>query len=83
MSQINIELIKNCLLRGCPCDSADSGTKRWSLKPPPECYWKCPGEVSVTLDPGDIIVVNTNWWSHSTKVLGAAVSVTITNEYEM
>ena len=60
-----------------------SGTKRWSLKPPPECYWKCPGEVSVTLDPGDIIVVNTNWWSHSTKVLGAAVSVTITNEYEM
>ena len=60
------------------------GTKRWSLKPPPECYWECPaGEVSVTLDPGDIIVVNTNWWSHSTLVLGADISVTITNEYEV
>ena len=29
---------------------------------------------------GDIIVVNTNWWFHSTSVL-EDLSITITNEY--
>ena len=29
---------------------------------------------------GDIIVVNTNWWFHSTSVL-KDLSITITNEY--
>ena len=57
-----------------------SGFKSWTLKPPPECWWSCPGEVKTTVGPGDIIVVNTNWWYHSTNVL-KGTSVTITNEY--
>ena len=55
-----------------------------SLKPPPECWWECPSTseaMSATLYPGDIIVVNTNWWMHSTKVVGRELSVTVTNEY--
>jgi hypothetical protein len=38
-----------------------SGVKNWSLRPPPECWWSCPKEMNVTLYPGDVIVVNTNW----------------------
>ena len=53
------------------------------LKSPPECWWECTNkEMSATLEPGDIIVVNTNWWMHSTKVVGGrGLSVTITNQY--
>jgi hypothetical protein len=37
-------------------------------------------DLSVVLEPGDVIVVNTNWWMHSTSVV-QDLSVTITNEY--
>ena len=48
--------------------------------------WECPSKVmSATLEPGDIIVVNTNWWMHSTTVVGGngggGLSFTITKEY--
>lgn len=60
-----------------------AGVECRSLKSPPECWFECPSTVmSATLEPGDIIVVNTNWWMHSTKVIdGGGLSVTITNEY--
>eukprot|EP00095_Tigriopus_kingsejongensis_P004003 maker-scaffold1031_size68893-snap-gene-0.28 protein:Tk04003 transcript:maker-scaffold1031_size68893-snap-gene-0.28-mRNA-1 annotation:"hypothetical protein CAPTEDRAFT_142276" len=57
------------------------GRKLWQVRPPPECAWKCPSEtLEATLEPGDVIVVNTNWWYHSTSVLDG-LSITITNEY--
>jgi len=59
-----------------------AGTKTWYLRPPPECWWSCPGQIQITLYPGDIMVVNTNVWFHSTKVTGSELSVVITNEYD-
>ena len=26
----------------------------WTIQPPPECYYKCPGEFKVVVNPGDI-----------------------------
>ena len=51
------------------------------LKPPPECWWECNGGViSTTLKPGDIIVVKSNWWMHSTKINSEGeISVSINN----
>ena len=57
-----------------------SGSKTWYLRPPPECWWTCSGVVSTVLHPGDIIVVNTNVWFHSTKIEGPDLSLVITNE---
>ncbi len=36
--------------------------------------------MTVELNPGDIIVVNTNWWMHATNVT-EDLSITVTNEY--
>ena len=44
------------------------GVKTWRLRSPPECWMSCHGEIKTTLYPGDIIIVNTNIWFHSTKV---------------
>ena len=44
------------------------GVKTWKLRSPPECWMSCHGEIQTTLYPGDIIIVNTNIWFHSTKV---------------
>ena len=58
------------------------GTKTWSLRPPPECWWSCQGgEMDALMEPGDVIVVNTNWWFHSTSVEDGGLSITVTNEY--
>lgn len=60
-----------------------SGTKTWLLRPPPECWWQCHhGEMETTIHPGDIIVVNTNLWFHSTRIHGSDLSVVITNEFD-
>ena len=59
-----------------------SGTKSWLLRPPPECWWSCHGDMEVTINPGDIIVVNTNMWYHSTKIEGDQISLVITNEFD-
>jgi len=60
-----------------------SGIKKWVLKPPPECYWTCGSTpLQTVVYPGDIIVINTNFWFHSTQILGQDLSLVITNEYD-
>jgi len=58
------------------------GIKKWFLTPPPECWWTCGSTMEVTVYPGDIIVLNTNYWFHSTQIIGDKLSVVITNEYD-
>ena len=31
-----------------------TGTKKWTLEPPPECYYECHSSLEVVVDPGDI-----------------------------
>ena len=59
-----------------------AGSKTWYLRPPPECWWSCGRVISTTIHPGDIIVVNTNVWFHSTKVEGPGLNLCMTNEYD-
>ena len=63
-----------------------SGVKEWKLRAPPECRNSYLSNICITdelrvdLHPGDIIVVNTNWWEHATYVK-EGISITVTNEY--
>jgi len=60
-----------------------SGAKKWTLNPPPECYWTCGSKsLETVVYPGDIIVINTNYWFHATQILGHQLSLVITNEYD-
>eukprot|EP00794_Sanderia_malayensis_P018162 gene18162-19975_t len=59
-----------------------SGTKIWTIMPPPECYYKCPGMFKVTVNPGDIIVLDTNRWFHQTDIVGKNLSIVIGSEYD-
>jgi len=58
------------------------GTKVWTIQPPPECYYKCPGEFKVVVNPGDIIILDTNKWFHQTDIVGQNMSITIGSEYD-
>merc|ERR1711971_111302 len=58
------------------------GVKTWRLRSPPECWMSCHGEIKTTLYPGDIIIVNTNIWFHSTKVHGPELSISMVNEFD-
>lgn len=58
------------------------GVKTWKLRSPPECWMSCHGEIQTTLYPGDIIIVNTNIWFHSTKVHGPELSISMVNEFD-
>jgi len=58
------------------------GVKTWFLSVPPECSWACHPTMQTTIYPGDIIVLNTNFWFHSTQVLGEELSLVITNEFD-
>ncbi|XP_059164457.1 uncharacterized protein LOC131947298 [Physella acuta] len=59
-----------------------AGHKLWVLEPPVECYFTCTRQMSVTVHPGEIIVLDTNKWFHSTKVVGDDVSITIGAEFD-
>ncbi|XP_067651644.1 uncharacterized protein [Haliotis asinina] len=59
-----------------------TGTKKWTLEPPVECYLDCEGTMEVTVRPGDIIVLDTNKWYHSTLNVGNDISITIGSEYD-
>lgn len=58
------------------------GSKTWTLTPPPECESACVPSLKVTVRPGDIILVNTNHWYHSTLVEPGEMSITIGSEYD-
>lgn len=59
-----------------------TGHKRWSLMPPPECYFDCKQSLEVIVNPGEIIVLDTNIWFHSTRNVGDDLSITIGSEYD-
>lgn len=58
------------------------GTKQWTLEPPPECFFKCRHIHKITVEPGDIIVLDTNKWFHQTTIIGSEMSITIGSEYD-
>jgi len=59
-----------------------TGTKLWTLEPPAECYLVCPTILQVVVHPGEIIVLDTNRWFHSTQIIGSEMSITIGSEYD-
>ncbi|XP_025083903.1 uncharacterized protein LOC112557950 [Pomacea canaliculata] len=58
-----------------------SGRKSWRLLPSPECYHVC-SEMNVTVEKGDILVLDTNMWFHSTFVHPGEISIAIGAEYD-
>ncbi|XP_067671112.1 bifunctional arginine demethylase and lysyl-hydroxylase PSR-like [Haliotis asinina] len=58
-----------------------SGAKTWQLIPSPECESVC-HSMNVTVNKGDIIVVDTNEWYHSTFIHPGELSITIGSEYD-
>ena len=59
-----------------------SGSQTWYLKPPPECTGSCPSLIQTDLDPGDMIIFNTNFWTHSTKVLDNGISLVVSRQFD-
>ena len=57
-----------------------SGVKTWFLQPPPECGGRCKQELEADLHPGDMIIVNTNFWFHKTKVKDHGISLVVTQQ---
>lgn len=60
-----------------------NGIKKWKLSPPPECYWTCGSKTLETiLYPGDILVVKTSFWFHSTEILGNQLSLVVNSKFD-
>ncbi|XP_013405068.1 uncharacterized protein LOC106169944 [Lingula anatina] len=57
------------------------GEKTWYLLPPPECEDVC-NALEVTVKKGDIILLDTNQWYHSTYIHEGEMSITIGSEYD-
>ncbi|XP_066997152.2 uncharacterized protein [Anabrus simplex] len=57
------------------------GRKKWVLEPPPECYYQCE-RLQVTVNPGEIFVLDTNRWYHQTLIVSDQISITIGAEYD-
>ncbi|XP_065349796.1 uncharacterized protein LOC135945823 isoform X1 [Cloeon dipterum] len=57
------------------------GRKLWVLQPPPECLYRC-SIMQTTLEPGDIIVLDTDRWYHSTLIVSDDISITIGAEFD-
>ncbi|EZA62728.1 hypothetical protein DMN91_006754 [Ooceraea biroi] len=57
------------------------GEKLWILEPPRECHYVCK-QLTVTVHPGEIIVLDTNRWYHQTKIVSEDISITIGAEYD-
>ncbi|CAN8007367.1 unnamed protein product [Ixodes pacificus] len=58
------------------------GSKTWTLVPPPECEEVCVRSLTVTVRPGDLVMLNTNRWYHGTWVEPGDLSITIGSEYD-
>ncbi|XP_039250641.1 bifunctional arginine demethylase and lysyl-hydroxylase JMJD6-like [Styela clava] len=57
------------------------GVKKWILEAPPECAGICVSSMEIIVEPGDIIVLDTNKWFHGTLILGNETSIVIGSEY--
>ncbi|XP_053666452.1 uncharacterized protein LOC128715572 [Anopheles marshallii] len=57
------------------------GAKEWILAPPPECFYQCEF-LSVVVQTGETIVLDTNKWYHKTNVLPGPISITVGAEYD-
>uniref|UniRef100_A0A6E8VTW5 Cupin-like domain-containing protein n=2 Tax=gambiae species complex TaxID=44542 RepID=A0A6E8VTW5_ANOCL len=57
------------------------GAKEWILAPPPECLYQCEF-LSVVVQTGETIVLDTNKWYHKTNVLPGPISITVGAEYD-
>ncbi|XP_058063002.1 uncharacterized protein LOC131212931 [Anopheles bellator] len=57
------------------------GAKEWILAPPPECLYQC-NFLSVVVQTGETIVLDTNKWYHKTNVLPGPISITVGAEYD-
>ncbi|XP_077980612.1 bifunctional arginine demethylase and lysyl-hydroxylase JMJD6-A-like [Glandiceps talaboti] len=58
-----------------------SGKKTWTLIPSPECEDVCKS-MEITVNKGDIIIIDTNIWYHSTFIAPGEISITIGSEYD-
>ncbi|XP_066917836.1 uncharacterized protein [Clytia hemisphaerica] len=60
------------------------GKKTWYIEAPPECFNSCPTKrMNATMDQGDILVVDTNKWYHSTFIHPeGGLAITIGSEYD-
>lgn len=58
-----------------------SGQKTWTLIPAPECESIC-HSMNVTVDKGDIFVIDTNQWYHATYIHPGEISITIGSEFD-
>lgn len=75
-AQLHIDLV------GKPSWQAQiRGKKLWTLKPVPECYATC-HELRLVLQPGEILVIDSNQWYHKTEVIGEEISIAIGSEYD-
>ncbi|CAH1398350.1 unnamed protein product [Nezara viridula] len=57
-----------------------AGAKNWTLLPPPECIYECLSH-QVTINQGEIFVLDTNIWYHSTLIVSDGISITIGAEF--
>ncbi|KAL3287136.1 hypothetical protein HHI36_001616 [Cryptolaemus montrouzieri] len=57
------------------------GLKQWYLTPPLECSFEC-HSFSVTVEPGELIMLDTNVWYHKTTILPGEISITIGTEFD-
>ncbi|XP_059152861.1 uncharacterized protein LOC131938739 [Physella acuta] len=58
-----------------------SGTKNWTLIPSPGCSHAC-RPLTVIVEPGDIFILDTNLWYHSTFIQPGDISITIGSEFD-
>ncbi|XP_058792739.1 uncharacterized protein LOC131665117 isoform X1 [Phymastichus coffea] len=56
------------------------GSKTWTVAPTPECDHVC-GSFSFLVDTGDVVLLDTRIWYHSTRVENRHFSLTVTSEY--
>ncbi|XP_050426874.1 uncharacterized protein LOC126837113 [Adelges cooleyi] len=59
-----------------------SGSKKWTLRTPLECFFKCKRQFEVNMEAGHIIILDTNVWYHKTETIGQDISITVGGEYD-
>ncbi|XP_029650708.1 uncharacterized protein LOC115224049 [Octopus sinensis] len=59
-----------------------AGKKTFMLIVPPECEHLCKYTLNATMETGDILILDTNQWYHSTYIHPEEVSVAIGSEYD-